>query len=276
MLRVDLPSLSVEEVFKTCYTGVQNPGDLEGRLAGNLAYVLDRSNAYLFAAVQGKCALLDKDDFPVPGVTKDEMVWLYDRRFAAKSSNGRRYYNDLKIGARDGLCCLCGFREAGTLDHYLQKTAFTALAVNPFNLLPACWACNHGKGSSSEDTVHPYFDDFHLDTWLQAEVIEVLPCVIDYTIDFPASWDAGLRSRATSRFNAFDLASLYSAQAARHLAGISLTLTRNHAEMGPEAVRRLLVTDRDSWCAVDPNSWQSALYRALSDSDWFCGGGFAR
>ena len=276
MLRVDLPTVTAEEVFAACYAGIRSQGDLKERLEDAEEHVINRSNRYVYSAAQGRCGSLQSADFQVPDVAKDEMEWLYEKRLAKKGTKPRKYYDRLKEGARDGLCSLCGFRDAGTLDHYLIKADYPALAVNPFNLLPACWPCNTGKAASDLETVHTYFDDFASDTWLVAEVIEISPCVIDYRLEHPSGWDDDLKTRATNHFELFDLAASYSKQAARQLAGIALSLRLTHDDLGATGVRRVLARERDSWSAVDPNSWQSALYRAASDSDWFCDGGFAR
>jgi hypothetical protein len=275
MLRVDLPAMSAEEVYDACCQGIRSQGDLRERLVDASDNVGDRSNAYMYAGALGNLSNLRSADFQVPEVSKSEMEWVYNKRLAAKGTTPRKYYDRLKEGARDGLCSLCGFREAGTLDHYLVKADFPALAVNPLNLLPACWPCNTGKGASSLETVHTYFDDIGSDIWLVAEIVESTPCVIDYLLDHPSSWDDGLKARASNHFALFDLSASYSKQAARQLSGIALSLRLTHDDLGSAGVRRVLARDRDSWTAVDANSWQSAFYRAATDSTWFCDGGFA-
>jgi hypothetical protein len=275
MLRVDMPAMTAEEVYEACYVGIRSQGDLKERLAHAKGAVSTRSNLYVFAAAQGKCGQLVSADCQVPNVSKAEMEWVYEKRLATKRTRPRKYYDRLKEGARDGLCSLCGFRDAGTLDHYLIKSDFPALAVNPFNLVPACWSCNTGKAASDLETVHTYFDDFASDTWLAAEVVELSPCVIAYRLEPPQVWDADLKRRASNHFELFDLAASYSKQAARQLAGIRGGLRITWDEAGASGVRRDLAKARDSWSDVDPNSWESAFYRAAHDSDWFCDGGFA-
>jgi hypothetical protein len=53
--------------------------------------------------------------------------------------------------------------------------------------------------------------------------------------------------------------------------GLQTMLSRNT----PQAIRDHLRGEAESRAAVHENSWQRATYEALSDSVWFCSGGFS-
>lgn len=86
----------------------------------------------------------------------------------------------------------------------------------------------------------------------------------------PAEWTAVLAQRVQHHFNVVGLDVLYASQAASELADISYGLTETGKAAGPQAVREHLNDEFKSRHARDPNSWKTALYEGLRDSDWFC------
>jgi len=272
MLRVVKPSIPTIDVYRACYKGIADV-HLRNRLENEEAHVQGRSDEFDAAATDGLTFYLTETDFSVPTVSKSEMEWLYDERMVKRSA-GRKIYETLRAAARDGLCAICGVRPAATLDHFLAKQGYHALAVNPLNLVPACFECNHTKGSAKRDTPHPYFDDYHLDVWLNATVVPTSPCVVEYSVLTPSSWSPSMATKVRNHFDTFKLGELYGAQAARHLAGIRQLLRQTLSAATADAVRVLLEGARDSWAATDLNCWETALYRALAISQWYCEGGF--
>lgn len=201
---------------------------------------------------------------------------VYTQRFAGEKGPGRPIYDDLRASARR--CPLCGIGFVTTLDHHLPKTKFQYLAVTPTNLLPACADCNKKKASTAPvaadaQTLHPYFDDIDQDTWLTAVVIEEIPCTLQFTVVSPPHWPPGLARRVEYHFKAFGLGELYALQAADELVGFH-ELFVSLADHGYETLRAHLAGAADSHAAGRRNHWQTATYRALSLSTWFCSGGF--
>jgi hypothetical protein len=272
VLRVAKPSVPAIDAFRACYMGAEDV-DLASRLHIQEGYIQNRSDDYEQAANAGTACSLAASDFGVPNVSKAEMGWLYDVRMVKRTA-GRVIYETLRAAAHDGLCCICGVRPASTLDHFLAKNAYHSLAVNPLNLIPACFECNHGKGSGTRDTPHPYFDDFHLDVWLDADVVPTSPCAIKFSVKPPNAWSPSLATRVDTHFREFELGGLYASQAGRHLAGNRQLLRQTLSRADVDAVQTLLEYMRDSWAAVNPNCWEAAMYRALAASQWYCSGGF--
>lgn len=55
-------------------------------------------------------------------------------------------------------CPYCGISEPGTLDHYMSKSTYKALALCRLNLVPMCSCCNQSKSKSLyTDFFNPYY-----------------------------------------------------------------------------------------------------------------------
>jgi hypothetical protein len=209
----------------------------------------------------------------------EEMSSLYKGTLSRLGAGPRRIYDEIKAAPRNGVCPLCGQRVVSTLDHYLPKSRHPALAVTPANLIPSCADCNKAKldrrpARASEQTLHPYFDKVDDNVWLAARVAESAPPALMFYPDPPAGWGDVKRARVSTHFRTFGLGRLYAVHAAEELINISHSLALMAARGGAAAVRAHLIEQAQSRQAVTKNSWQSAMYSALSESEWFCEEGF--
>jgi hypothetical protein len=124
--------------------------------------------------------------------------------------------------------------------------------------------------------LHPYFDDVTDQKWLAANIVERAPAALTFHVVEVAEWEEALNARIAHQFDLLELAKLYSSQAARETADIRKNLQRHYDFGGPNAVREELEYQYDSRQANQSNSWQTITYKALAESDWYCGGGFAQ
>ena len=124
--------------------------------------------------------------------------------------------------------------------------------------------------------LHPYFDEIDDECWLGAEVVEVAPAAVIFKVLDVAVWDDALKHRLSNQFSVLRLAALYSSQAATELSDIRANLQQHFDFGGATAVRTELLRQWESRAANRRNSWQTATYRALADSDWYCDSGFSR
>jgi len=205
----------------------------------------------------------------------EEMKALYKGTLSRKGSGPRRIYDEIKAAPRNSICPLCGQRVVSTLDHYLAQSRHPALAVTPVNLVPSCADCNKAKldaqpTRASEQTLHPYFDDVDAEVWLAARVEESTPPALVFSAEPPPEWDDVKRARVVTHFQTFDLGSLYSTHAAEELLNISHSLVLVAERGGVDGLRAHLMEQAESRRATAKNSWQSAMYEALSKSEWFC------
>ena len=276
MWTVPPPPDPVGPLFLSCVTGIRYKDlkDLKDRLAKAAPSVADADRCYREAGADRAFGRLHQADFELPGVTAREMTWLYENKVVRKTAPGRRVYDAIRAASPQGRCPLCGHRDVTTVDHYLPKSAYAALAVNPANLIPACGECNRAKLAAVQDTLHPYYDNVERDRWLAARVIKMDIPVVTFEVQPPESWSAGIADRVHRHFASFGLGPLYSMQAARLISDIRSRLDVLLREKGPAAVRDHLKQDEESRRKADLNSWQAACYGALAASDWFCAGGF--
>lgn len=277
MKRVPRPSQCAKETFQTTISRVREK-DLKVRLTS----IEDR----IYAAAQDYAALA-----PVPnlhtiatmamvgGVSKDELIKNYDIRFAKKSSPGHDIYDGIKSLPDGAICPYCNHRDISTLDHFLPKAHFPVFAVAPDNLIGACSDCNKKKGdkrstSLAQTFLHPYFEDISNIQWLYAEVIQSPMVSVRFYVLPPHEWNADLSQRTMYQFETLCLASLYAKQAAREMNDIREGLKIHFNNNGPEKVFRELLHQWNSRRKNQINSWQTALYEALKNSEWYWQGGF--
>lgn len=280
MWSVQKPELDPGNTFDTCISKVKNK-DLKDRLVGVRQTIVDHSSDFDVRAAAAELHLIEQAVSVDGQVTKDEMVALYDGRFAGKKGPGRSIYSALQLLPKDGRCPYCDHRDVSTLDHVLPKTLFPSLAVTPSNLVGSCKDCNKAKlavapTNASDAILHPYFDDVSTATWLRAQVVEQSVCAVLFRVEVQETWSQPLNDRLKNQFKALGLARLYSQQAAREMSGIRKNLIRVYeaGAGGANAVKRELEHQWDSRHEDFPNSWQAALYDALRKSAWFCDGGF--
>ena len=193
---------------------------------------------------------------------------------------GRSVYELIISAPKYGKCPLCGLGTVNTLDHHLPKSKYPALAVTPNNLVPSCAWCQVAKKegyptSPSAQTIHPYFDDFTSEVWLQAVVVESTPAVFRFLVQAPPEWDDVTVKRLNSHLETFRLAELYANNAGSELAGIRSRLKRLLDRGGSEAVHDHLQEEANSQEQESKNSWKAAMYRAAAANDWFCSEGLA-
>ena len=281
MWTVPVPADPAGPFYLSCIKGVRDK-DLRDRFGQAAHSVMNADIRYRAAGADGGFCELRQTDFDLPDVTAREMTWLYETRMAGRKAPAdrpgspcRRVYDAIRTASPHGRCPLCGHRDVTTVDHYLPKSAYTALAVNPANLIPACSECNRMKSARVGDTLHPYYDNVEGERWLSAWVLEDSPPAVQFAVAPPEFWAPGPADRVCRHFAALDLGLLYSMQAARLLSGIQARLDGLARDGGSDAVRDHLRQDEESWLQAGLNSWQAACYGALAASDWFCTGGFS-
>jgi hypothetical protein len=276
MWTVRLPQLDPGQTFETCIGGMRD-AELQQRLQSATPLITQASVDYEVAANSNLFHTIPPGN-EVGSVSAKEMSKLYDSRMVPTRSPGRVAYDLLLSAPRHGICPLCGVRTVSTLDHYLPKARYPAYAVNPLNLVAACQDCNKAKlnkipATSSEETLHPYFDNIDNERWLMAEVVNTAPAVLRFFVQGPTTWSPILASRVQYQFEMLRHSKSYPLHAASELASIRTGLMKLLAAGGQVAVSKQL-TERAQSCKADRlNSWRTATYEALAASDWFCSGG---
>lgn len=218
-----------------------------------------------------------RPELPV-GVTREELSKVYDRVLV--KGKGRPLYEKIKAGAHRNRCPLCGQRDVRTLDHYLPKSHFPELAVFPANLIPSCSDCNFHKRTHlaltyDQQTFHPYFDDWQNFCLVQANISIDDTVDVQYSIESAEGFDEKRLARVRRHFNLLHLGELYSTHAGQELVEAK-ALFYNFFNEGPEILRDELAHIARSRERYNLNSWNAALYRALSQTPAFWNGGFRK
>ena len=278
MWSLKLPNQSAGDVFSICISRVRNK-DFAQRLAAAKPAIEAASIQLDQAARTNALHTIPTHDIVAPDITQKEMEGVYTGRMASKAGPGRNIYDEIFTSAPQGRCPLCMQRIVATLDHHLPKTSYPALAVAPLNLIPCCTDCNRAKLSNTptvaEDApLHPYYDNLGDDIWLTATVLELQPTALKYFVTRSEAWDDTLYARVNNHFESLSLAALFASQAADELMNIRYQLHTYLKTDSAVAVRAELQRRLQSSTAVRRNSWRTAAFRAWSESDWFCNGGF--
>lgn len=278
MRRLTKPDCDVESILDTCISNITSAG-LKSRLVGIKPNLKTAASNYEIAATNSKLFEIKSTDGVAPDVTTDEMVNLYDQKFARLKQPGRTIYDKIKSAPVNDRCPLCAQGVVGSLDHYLPKTDFPVYAITATNLVPACDKCNKIKLKQSatkaeEQTLHPYFDDVENELWLKAQVLETSPASFSFYVAPPLHWDEVLKARTKHHFDLFKLNKLYISYAADLLTDIRYTLNTLYVETGTQGLNDHLNQQAKSYSKAHVNSWQTSTYQAMADSDWFCDGGF--
>jgi len=277
MVKIIKPTDNPQEVFETCISNFRDRV-FKSKLESVSSYIDSEANIYDIQASSNNLSSIAQI-LNVNGIiTVDEMKKVYEQKFVKKGQPGRKYYEKLRLSAKNNICPLCNQRTVTTLDHVLPKTLYPTFAVTPFNLIPACADCNKIKDTykpttAEEEILHPYYDDISSTQYLYAYINEETPPSINFYIKF-SNPKTLIEKRLQKHFDLFELDKLYTSNAAEELANIQLRLNKLYESGGYTNVKEYLKEEFDSRYANNKNSWQTAMYKTLSESEWFCNGGF--
>ena len=269
------PPFSAKSTLELCAT-CRDESALQVRVKSISAYVETAEAAYSQHGTAATLFTIAPTNGVNGCVTTDEMKQLYNGTLARSNSAARYVYDAIKLSSK--LCPLCGLRQVSQLDHYLAKSLHPTYAVAPINLVPTCSDCNKAKRdkqprTSGEQTLHPYFDDIDDVVWLHASVDETEPPTVTFQMRPGKRWSNVKRQRASHHFDTFGLGELYATYAAEELVLMEQRLRTLADTGGQRSVRTYLVQERVSRRAAAKNSWQAAMFGALSQSRWFYQGG---
>jgi hypothetical protein len=276
MRKLEEPKLSAIDVFTTCISKVRDK-NLKKRFETVIPDIASAERKYKTLAGKSKLYTFTDDLCLQREITIDEMKAVYTQRMANSNGPGYETYNLLKKGTFNRTCPICGQRKVSTLDHYLPKALYPSVVVTPINLIPACPDCNKVKSdddpkSSEEETLHPYFDDLGSSRFLFATVIQDPHPLINFYVEPPIEWTEQFSIRVKNHFKSFKLNLLYKLHAVDDIVGQA----EYWSLLSEEALKRQLLDQAESRKKAYPNSWQTAFYEGISQSDWFCKGGYKK
>ena len=210
--------------------------------------------------------------------TRESLKSLYASQMVSKGGQGRSEYDRILANSKKNHCCFCSYNDPTELDHFLPKSVFPEFSILPINLVPSCHYCNKLKASATPTSaassyIHPYYEEYSNLIWLEAKLNfnDVGNPTVTYQI--PNSLKVShpeLATRIEHQFQVLQLNQRYSVQASGEVSAIEFRLKNLKNSAGKEQVRDHLSEDAQSRAITNRNSWQSALYQALCESDKFC------
>lgn len=275
MRKLIVPNIDMRAFYLECANDTRN-ADRRARLNATVDAVVDAADAYAVASdAKLWCDL--PDSIQIVPATDEELKGLYDRTVVGADRAGRYIYD--KIFSSSSVCPMCGQGKISSLDHYLPKSKYAQFAILPINLVPSCRDCNTEKlvsapSTAADQSFHPYFDDVENDRWLYARVTLGDGISIAFFVDAPQHWPLVLAERAQAHFVNFKLDALFATFAGTELSSIKYRLQKMFEEAGAGGVKADLAIEAESARIAHLNSWKTAMYEVLSESDEFCGGGF--
>ncbi|HTM67350.1 MAG TPA: hypothetical protein VL093_13565 [Flavipsychrobacter sp.] len=265
------PLITLKQVFDACVNDIAE-GDKKQSFIDCYDVLADAEAFFNGKVISQEVYQIETAKSILGSIGKEEMVWLYEYKMVQR--NGRDYYDYIRASAPFGKCPLCSVREVETLDHYLPKTQFPALAITPINLVPSCSPCNTGKKikyprTTAEQTLHPYYDDIEKDNWLSAHLIKTDPIGFHFFVNAPEAWDHVKADRVKNHFESYGLDELFSAKANEELRG-SQSYHQALFNHSSELLKfHLEESGKSRALNLGVNSWQAVMYKTLASDEWF-------
>lgn len=270
MWSIQPPLERVDTAFDLCTSG--NQTDLVRRLMAGKTDILSAAGRFLEAVKAGACWRLTGDDFRVSGVTGGEMRHVYEYYFVR--GGARCLYDGIMAQSILRRCPLCECGHVATLDHFLPKGVFSALAIDPLNLVPACRDCNAILSSDLADSpetehIHPYFwhDE---DNWLTGSVIQTDAPFVEFRVKCPEEWPTTKTKRVEAHFARLELGRRLAVASASAVQEVICSLSPLMRIGEPELIRSHLVDAAESTAkGFGENYWRTVMLRTLADDEWF-------
>lgn len=264
------PIFTHEEILDSCTNNVAD-FSLKERVRAEKEFFRINSEEYNLKATSGELSKMPMHNSVNEVITVKEMKLLYGK-LLTKGIPARDYYDRILHVSR--MCPFCGCRPTKTLDHYLPKSKFPTFAVDPQNLVPCCRDCNSAKLTSvpieAEEAVHPYYDNIDDERWLYARVEQVKEVGFKFYVVKPLDWSEEKFQKVKYHFITFELSDIYSVLASSELGEQAYKLQDLFKLGGPQIVKEQLLEYHESAKKPYLNSWKSAMFEALANSDWFC------
>lgn len=269
MRKIKKPDFSVKEIVCDCAESIKD-GEKKQRIIAASEEIDMKSQEYDVLAENQLLSQITEHDIVARNVTKNEMVYLYDKKFVAKKEVRSKYYDKIMV-LTNGICPICNLGHVRNLDHYLPKTLFPTYAVTPYNLLPICRDCNFDKKDYSfqtdeEATLHPYYDEIDNTIWLQAELQIVNGgIVVSYSVNEKSAAEFFIH-RCINHMKTYKLYEKYSIEAAREISDNISMWEKVLDQWGENEFLSFINEIISSLESVHKNSWKVALYRALANN----------
>ena len=271
-MKLTKPSISVKDIFDTCINTMHEDNKI--KFSPCLSEMQIATHNYEQKMEQGDFKNVCQCT-SIQNVSKKDLETLYTNKLSKKGHLARKYYDQIINSAPGGICPYCHQQIVSTLDHYYPKAHYISLVISPSNLIPSCQACNKNKldaiiRHNRDAFINPYYEDSDQFIWLHAHLNENRDSeqlTMSFYVSIPDNIDSLLEERLENQFQVLKLDHLYSMHAAQDLIAVVRQHKRIYATLGISEVK-ISVSEAINDNSFRPNSWQSAMYRAL-DNDWY-------
>lgn len=197
---------------------------------------------------------------------KEDLISVYSKKFSNSKFDKMKPIYDLIRISSNGKCAICNTQVASNLDHYLPKSVYPLLCVNPNNLVPECRDCNQNKraylpGSNNQMLLHPYIDDFSTIKWLDVKIDFSDLLNIKYYNSYSEVEEIANRFNQTIKI--YKLDTLFAVQANSEIENNLFMWKKVLKESSQSQLYKYIEGAKESAEHIDLNSWKAALYRAL-------------
>lgn len=281
MWTVEPPSVTAAEGATASAKGIRNKA-LRARVSGAVTEFAANS-AKLQADIHAQALHgANSSWYRVTGLSDAELKSLYKGQLSRQGSKARYVYDHVLANARHSLCSYCQYGVANSLDHFIPITVVPALAIDPWNLVPACDRCNKllldsFSNSATHQLLHPYADSPSLPTstrWLRAHVHPGPEPVVAFLADPDSNLPPAVRTRILQQFEQLQLAVLFQVVSARELSGTRARLTELFPGGQTAPVAAHLAELSADALAADANDRRGVMYEALAADTWFTTTGY--
>lgn len=268
------PNISPVRTFVRCYDSYRITA--RNNFRNITRHISTQSQEYDQRARNKNLYTFSEHNHVAGNISKEEMVKLYNNKMV-KHKKVRNIYDKLMALAPLSRCPYCGIGRVRNLDHFLPETKFPTFSVLPYNLVASCRDCNFDKSTSyattqNTQTLHPYYDNYTNEQWLYARVLQTSPVSIQFYVNAPVNWRQLDKDMVQAHFNNYELAERFSVEASNTLADLREGFILHHSTSS--IIQQELQKKAMGFASRHKNSWETAMYQALSQSQWYYTGGY--
>lgn len=265
MIYINKPTFSQKEILISCTNNLRS--ETEKQLLLDHTDELEKIYVIYDSLLKENKIDLYKENI-IDNEVGDLLIKMYKNKFSKKGQPARTYYDKLLSYSKSEICPYCKTAKANNLDHFLPKSKYPSLSINPLNLLPICFKCNDDKDTIVGPLIHVYYDNIQSINWLKCKLFRCSPLKLEFYVDQTEFVDAELFLKVKNTFDRYNISSTYNSLAIYELLDSFHSFQRTANESGSSDLKNdLKDTIKHNH---NKNTWRYSLYNEISgNNDWF-------